>query len=190
MTMGGSHFFYRDEDFYLRPLLEEDLQGSWWTWFNDDSVTRLQAKGYRPNTPDLQSKYFHEISRGSCDVVLAIVASASDRHIGNVGLHQIDHFQRTAVLGIVIGEEEYRGRGIGRRAWAAITDYGFLKLNLHKITATVIIGNIASERAALGSGYVVEGRQRQQVFKDGCHLDLIHLGILRDEWSARSECAK
>lgn len=183
--MSRSHFFYRDDDFYLRPLSTEDLQGPWWTWFNDESVTRLQAKGYRPNTPESQARYLQEVVRGGGDVVLAIADAATDRHIGNVGLHQIDHLQRTAVLGIVIGEAEFRGRGIGRRAWAAITDYGFLKLNLHKISATFIEGNEASQRAALAAGYVVEGRQRQQIYKDDRHLDLIHVGLLREEWRAR-----
>lgn len=179
------HFFYRDKDFYLRPLLVEDLQGPWWAWFNDELVTRFQSKGYRPNTPEAQAQYLQSVVRSNNDVVLAIVDMASNRHIGNVGLHQIDHLQRTAVLGIVIGEAEFRGRGIGRRAWNAITDYGFIKLNLHKISATFIEGNEASRRAALASGYSLEGRQRQQVYKDDHYVDLIHVGLIREEWIAR-----
>jgi [ribosomal protein S5]-alanine N-acetyltransferase len=177
-------FFHADDDFFLRPLREEDVDGPWWGWFNDESVTRLQEKGYYPNTPEAQRAYFHEVVSSRENVVLAIIDREGDRHVGNVGLHQIDHLHRTAVLGIVIGEAAARGRRIGSRSWAAITDYGFLKLNLHKICATVIDGNEASLRSALAAGYRDEGRQREQIYKDGGHLDLIHLGLLRTEWLA------
>jgi Acetyltransferases, including N-acetylases of ribosomal proteins len=114
--------------------------------------------------------------------VLAFIDRKTDLHIGNVGLHAIDGLHRTAVLGIVIGEKSAWGRGIGRKSWRAITDYGFGVLNLHKICATVIEGNEASLKCALSAGYLVDGRQAQQIFKNGKYLDLIHVGLLRQNW--------
>ena len=182
------YFFYADDDFYLRALRESDLDGRWPDWFNDPDVTRFQAKGYRPNTRETQRAYYESVVTSTSDVVLAIVDRASGVHIGNVGLHQIDPLHRTAVLGIVLGERSAWGRGIGKRAWRAITNYGFEVLGLHKICATVIEGNAASLKCALASGYVVEGTQKQQIYKNGVHRDLIHVGLLRDQWrSGNSE---
>lgn len=178
------YFYYLDEDFYLRALRASDLDGRWADWFNDPVVTKFQAKGYYPNTHDKQREYFQQLSTSRTDVVLAIVDRATDRHIGNVGLHQIDMLHRTAVLGIVLGEREAWGRAIGRRAWRAITNYGFDVLGLHKICATVIDGNEASLKCALASGYEIEGRQAQQIYKNGSHRDLIHVGLLRSRWQA------
>lgn len=176
------YFFHLDKDFYFRELRVSDLEGRWPAWLNDPVVTRFQYKGYFPNTPELQRKYYESITGSRSDVVLAIIERASHKHIGNAGLHGIDPVSRTAVLGIVLGERRAWGRGIGARSWAAITRFGFQVLNLHKICATVFDGNQASLQCALKAGYVVEGRQREQIFKNGEYLDLIHVGLLRSDW--------
>ncbi len=170
------------EDFYLRELRESDLDGRWPDWFNDPVVTKHQAKGYEVNTKAKQREYFNSLAGSKTDRVLAIVDRATDTHIGNVGLHKIDPIHRTAVLGIVIGEKQAWGRGIGRRAWQAITDFGFESLGLHKICATVIDGNDASLKCAMAAGFVLEGRQAKQIYKADGYRDLIHLGLLREHW--------
>lgn len=175
------YFFHLDEDFYFRPLRPSDLDGRWPEWFNDPNVTKY-TKGFYPNNYDTQKKYYDSLIGSRTDVVLAIINRADGLHIGNVGLHQIDNIHRTALLGIVIGEKSAWGRGIGARSWRAITRYGFNVLNLNKICATVVDSNEKSLRCALGAGYEVEGRQRKQIFKDGRYFDLIHVGILREDW--------
>ena len=176
------YFFHLEDDFYLRALKESDLDGRWAQWLNDPEVTRFQGKGIYPNSLEGQRRYYQSVIDSRTDVVLAVVDRSSDRHIGNVGLHQIDYVSRTAILGIVIGEKDAWGRGIGARAWRAITAYGFSVLNLHKICATMMEGNEKSLKCALASGYEVEGRQKKQHFKNGTYLDLIHVGVLRENW--------
>ena len=176
-------FFYSDKDFYFRPLTSADLAGRWPAWFNDGDVTRFTSMGYYPNTPESQQKYYDRLVGSTTDVVLAIVDSATHKHVGNVGLHQIDPVHRTAYLGIVLGEKAAWGRGIGARSWRAITDYGFTVLNLHKICAKIADGNEASLKCALKAGYTVEGRQRAQMYKNGEYRDLVYVGLLRDDWT-------
>jgi RimJ/RimL family protein N-acetyltransferase len=179
--------FIQCDGFYLRGLREEDLSGRWWQWFNEPDTTRFQNKGYLPNTPQLQKTYFDKIQNSKEDVVLAMIDDASNRHVGNVGLHSIDWIHRSAVLGIVIGEQEYLGRGWGRQAWAAITRYAFEVINLRKVCATVFEGNDRSLKCALAAGYVVEGTQRKQMYKNGRYVDLVWLGITREEWVGLNE---
>lgn len=176
------YFYHLDTDFYLRGLRASDLDGRWTEWFNDPAVTRFQAKGYYPNTRESQRAYYDHLVTSRTDVVLAIVDRATDTHIGNVGLHHIDMLHRTAVLGIVIGDRSAQGRGIGKRSWKAITNYGFEVLGLHKVCATIIEGNDASLQCALAAGFQIEGRQVKQIYKSGAHRDLIHVGLLKEQW--------
>ncbi len=173
-----------DDDFYLRALTATDLEGRWPEWFNDPDVTRFQAKGYFPNSYESQKTYYESLVDSRSDVVFAIADRATSKHIGNVGLHKIEWIHGTAVLGIVIGEKTAWRKGIGTRAWAAITRYGFTVLNLRKICATVVDGNDNSLKCALRAGFVEEGRQAQQMFKNGTYHDLIHVGLLRSNWKS------
>jgi RimJ/RimL family protein N-acetyltransferase len=178
-----NYFFHLDVDFYFRELRLSDLEGRWHAWFNDPEVTKFQSKGFIPNTIEAQRQYYESLINNRSNVVLAIVDRATDQHIGNVGLHRIEEISRSAVLGIVLGEKSAWGRGIGGRSWSAITRYGFQVLNLHKITATVFEGNQPSLKCALKAGFNIEGRQKKQVYKNGLYVDLIHVGLLRDDWN-------
>jgi RimJ/RimL family protein N-acetyltransferase len=39
-------------------------------------------------------------------------------------------------------------------------------------------------KCATASGYTIEGRQRQQMYKNGVYLDLVYVGLLREDWKA------
>jgi ribosomal-protein-alanine N-acetyltransferase len=187
MSQSGKDRFILCDGFYLRGLREQDLSGRWFQWFNDPGTTRFQNKGYVPNTLHAQRTYFERVQSSKEDIVLAIVDEASDRHVGNVGLHAIDWIHRSAVLGIVIGEREFLGRGWGRQAWAAITRYAFETINLNKVCASVFEGNEPSMKCALASGYEVEGTQKKQIYKNGDYRDLVWLGITHDRWTRLNE---
>lgn len=182
MDIRRKNVFIQCDGFYLRGLESTDLAGHWYDWFNDSEITRFQNKGYIPNTLQAQTSYFEALQKSDHDVVFAIIDDVSDSHVGNVGLHGIDRLHRTAMLGIVIGEREYMGRGWGKQAWVAITKYAFEVINLHKVSATVFDGNDRSLKCALAAGYEVEGCQKEQMYKNGKYCDLIWLGITRDRW--------
>lgn len=186
MSMPTEQAFIRCEGFFLRALRDEDLDGRWHEWLNDPEVTRYQNKGYFPSTRASQQQYLEALRESRTDVVFALAAADTGVHFGNVGLHAIDWLHRTAVLGIIIGEREYQGRGWGSMAWAAITRYAFETINLNKVCATFIDGNDRSMKCALASGYAAEGRQRSQIYKNGVYLDLHLMGITREDWLLRN----
>ena len=105
--------FIDGDGIYLRHLMEKDLKGRWYDWLNDSVVTRYQNKGIFPNTLQKQRKYFESLQGSSGEVVLAIVEKRTEKHIGNVGLHEIEWVHRHATLCIVIGERVFWGTGYG-----------------------------------------------------------------------------
>jgi RimJ/RimL family protein N-acetyltransferase len=48
-----------------------------------------------------------------------------DELIDQISLHDIDHLNRHAFLGIMIGEVEHQGKGYGTEAVRLVLDYGF-----------------------------------------------------------------
>ena len=85
-------------------------------WINDFTVLEtLGAAGLRPTTTEGETAWYERVTDSQTDVSFTIYESESLRPIGNVGLHQIDHFNRTAVFGIVIGEKDCWVRGMAPR---------------------------------------------------------------------------
>jgi ribosomal-protein-alanine N-acetyltransferase len=170
--------FIKGNGIFLRELRFSDLTGPWYSWLNDSEVTIFQNKGIFPNSIEKQTQYFESLINNNHDIVLAIIEEESNKHIGCVGLHKIDWVHRSAELGIVIGDREVWGKKYGKQAWNLIAEYAFNKLNLHRIFAIIIEGNIASQKSAEAAGFIQEGKLRDYLFKDGKYLNAFYYSKL------------
>jgi RimJ/RimL family protein N-acetyltransferase len=102
---------------------------------------------------------------------------------GVAQLHMIDWVQRTALLGVYIGEAGDRGAGVGRAAVSLTLDYAFRGLDLRRIGLEVIASNTAARRLYEGLGFVKEGSLRQAYQRGGRREDIELFGLLQEEWA-------
>jgi RimJ/RimL family protein N-acetyltransferase len=58
---------------------------------------------------------------------------------------------------------------------------------LHRVALTVFEFNTRAIRAYEKCGFVVEGRAREAILRDGHYWDEIHMSVLADEWEARQK---
>lgn len=170
--------FIEGTGFYMRELRASDVEGDWYSWFNNSKVTVYQNKKIFPNTREKQKEYFEKIQNSCTDVVLALIDVQTDKHIGNVGLHHIDWVHRSAELGIVIGDSDFWGKKYGRQAWKMITDYGFKTLNLHRICAIVMVENASSVKCAEAAGFIREGEIKDYFYKNGSYHSVYYYNII------------
>jgi len=168
-------------DIILREPREDDLQ-FWYGWLNNPEVTKYQNKGRFPNTIDKQREYMIKMEESDTDVLFAIQYKVTGMHIGCVGLHNIDWINRSANLGIMIGNKNYWKKGIGKIVWNMITEYGLFTLGLHKIYADCFVENKATIKVAEASGFRIEGTVRDKYYKDGKWHDAFILSVLKDEF--------
>jgi len=119
------------------------------------------------------------------DLVLGIVRRSDDRYVGNIGLHGISPEHRTAEYGIMIGERDCWGQGLGTAAGRLMLDHGFNRLNLRRIALRVLDFNQRGVKSYEKLGFQFEGRQRQQYFREGRYFDLLYMGLLSEEFNER-----
>jgi RimJ/RimL family protein N-acetyltransferase len=110
------------------------------------------------------------------------VAGDQGKPVGFVGLEGIRWTHRDAWVGIGIGEREYWNQGYGTDAMHVILRVAFDELNLHRVSLTVFEYNPRAIRSYEKAGFVVEGRFRQFMRRDGRRWDLIFMGILKEDW--------
>jgi len=163
----------------LSPLTDADSE-TMLRWINDRDLVLLSS-AYRPVDEANHRAWFDSIRRRSDVVIFGIRETTGGRLVGSCQLLGINPTHRKAELQIRIGEKDARGRGYGKEAVGLLVDFAFHDLNLHRVELTVFDGNEAAIRTYLGAGFEKEGILRQAAHIDGHYVDLIVMGILRDE---------
>lgn len=168
------------ERLYLSPFNPDhtETQAKWAEWMNDRAVA--EQYGGQHNLVSLASakKTLEALQGHRFDMVLL----DGDMPIGHISLHDIDHLNRNAFLGIFIGEAQHRGKGYGAEAIRLALGYGFGTLNLHNIMLSVHADNRAGIACYRKVGFREAGRRREWIFKDGRYVDKVYMDILAREF--------
>jgi RimJ/RimL family protein N-acetyltransferase len=146
-------------------------------------VTRYLETGTFPTTQGDLERFYESVQSSPNQVIFAIEERKNGLHIGNVKLGPIHWVNRSATLGILIGEKAYWGRGLGAEATQLMVEYGFFRLNLNRINLGVFAEYETAIRCYTKVGFKIEGRFRQALFRDGEYKDHLWMGLLRSEYS-------
>ena len=123
---------------------------------------------------------FHRAAR---DEVLWVMAEAGrDSCLGHVGLYKVDHRVGSAEFAILLGDRTWWGKGVGKACTVFAIDYAFTQLNLRRVYLEVLATNERAAGLYRKLGFKDEGRLRQHQYKNGAHVDVLMMGLLRDEW--------
>jgi RimJ/RimL family protein N-acetyltransferase len=144
----------------LRSLKKEDLQAI--NRWRNDLHNRILIQGYRgPVTMEVDSRWLDNVLENSNnrDVYFGIEKQPGKEFIGIIQLNEIDYISGIATCGILIGDEEERGRGIGVEAVRAVLYYAFFVLNLRKVITYIAAFNNYSFKVQNKVG---------KVHKEGC----------------------
>jgi ribosomal-protein-alanine N-acetyltransferase len=159
---------------------------------SDPLVTRFTSFG--PNTPDetrdFLARSIEAIAAAPRRIyTFAAVNRASSRLIGSCGLQSCDDTDRHFAFGYCFNRNAWR-QGFGREAAAAMAQFGFDRLNAHRLMAYVFAGNTASVRILEGLGFRREGLALQSLYLRRSWHDILTFAQLRSEWLARLVATK
>ena len=169
---------------FLAPkgTTEEEIE-KFTEWMNDFQVTDYIGRTAQIVTYDGEKQYLENAAKNDNTINFNIVETATDKLIGTVGLEHFNWIERSAVLGIFIGEKDFRSNGYGTEAIKMILEYGFKYLNLHSIRLDLLSINERAHKCYLKCGFKDTGASREQIFLNGKYYDRLHMDILENEFA-------
>jgi RimJ/RimL family protein N-acetyltransferase len=172
------------EKCYLSPCQVKDAE-QWAEWFNDLEVTLpLGDEAYTPFSLERSQEMVQNMIKQQ-QHVFSIVDNATDDLIGRCLLFGLDWVNRHAMLGIVIGEKEYWGKGYGQDAIVLLLEYAFHLLNLNSVMLGVMAFNERAIQCYCKVGFKEIGRRRQgRIIGEHKH-DVILMDVLAEEFPSR-----
>jgi RimJ/RimL family protein N-acetyltransferase len=173
--------FLEGSQIYLRAITMNDVTDNYLSWLNDEETTRGLASGVFPSNIEELRRFVETAISNRNVVMLAICDSKSNEHIGNIKLDNFDWVGRTCELGLLIGNKQYWGKGIGYEACKLTLEYAFTDLNIRKVSLAVYENNPAAIRLYDKLGFKKEGQLRSHIFEGGKYFDKLYMGIFREE---------
>jgi len=173
------------ERVYLAAIRRDEMD-IYHKWFTNPELSRLMSGGVTIlRTRERLEKAFDANAKDENSYYFGIRARDDDRLLGNCDIEIESQSSRHGWVGIFIGEPDDWGKGYGTEAMSILVRFGFMELNLHRITLNVFAYNERGIKSYEKIGFVHEGTSRQALYRDGVYHDIHTMGILRREWMAK-----
>jgi len=168
--------------YLIREITREDVK-TINLWRNDpELISHLGAAFSYTNEERDNAWYENYLKNRNTNVRCAIVRESDLKMVGVVYLLGINSINRSAELGIMIGNKEDRGCGVGYHAVNEMLRHAFMDLNLNRVSLAVLNENERAIRLYEKCGFTKEGVCRQARYKNGAYSDLVMMAILREDW--------
>lgn len=170
-----SSLFWEGEEIVLRPFEKRNITPSYINWLNDAEVVRYSNQRFHRHTYESCLHYFKTFSN-SANKFLLIQDRNSGSALGTLTIY-VSQNHRVADIGIMVGDKNYWGRGIGFDAFSTavrvLADSG----EFRKITAGTLAINKGMVQVMEKAGMTLEATRRDHELVDGVPTDIVFYAI-------------
>ena len=140
----------------LKTLGEDDVNQEYLNWLNDPLVNKYLEVRINPPKSIEDQIYFVQEQRGSKNSILCGLYTIENHFIGTLRLHDISNYHYFAYVGMMIGNIQFHGKGLGQEALDLISNYSKEILGLNFLYAGCYENNKASLNCFIKSGFKKE----------------------------------
>lgn len=165
---------YCGEKVVLRAYKEEDIDVAL-KLVNDKELKKFLVNNIAFPMSRLEEEQWIKSQKSNKEGTynFAIEDIETNKYIGGCGINSVNWLTRVAIVGIMIGDKDYWGKGYGTDAMKVLIDFIFNDMNINKIRLSVFSFNERARRSYEKCGFEVEGVLKDEIFKDGKYYDEI-----------------
>lgn len=133
--------------FILRGLRTDHVTPRYASWLNPETARMGIAAARQPQSLD-SLREFIAAREGSPDVAFfGIFTKIDDEHIGNVKFEPIDRVEKYAVVGILVGEKTWWGKGVTAEVFRVTARWLRDSHGIQEIVLGVMKDNLLARRS-------------------------------------------
>jgi RimJ/RimL family protein N-acetyltransferase len=151
-------------------------------WYNDFEI------GFFTGTQDMLLTEEDEIAylekHSKAGYLFTILDKDTKTPIGNCGIYHINWINRTAEIGINIGNKSYWNKGFGTESTILLVAFAFHILNLTNVMLRVLECNPRAIHIYEKIGFKQIGRRRNVVTVANENFDMLYYDILNSDFNS------
>ncbi len=166
----------------LRAYKEEDIEKAV-EFINDEEVKKLMDSTIPFPMTKWQEEDWVRSRKANTDFTydFAIEDLKTGKYIGGCSINECDVKNRTCVVGIMIGDKEYWGKGYGSDALKVLIKFIFEEVNMNKVKLNVFAFNNRAIACYKKVGFKEEGILRKEIYRNGKYYDEIIMAMFKGE---------
>lgn len=174
---------YKGNVIYLRLLEPEDYETTY-EWRINHDMQKMTCGPIRFISKEMEKNWAQSKSMNNInDIYLAICAIENGQMIGWISINKIDHRnQKCECGGIVIGNKQYQDGMAVLEASKLMLRYVFEELNMNMVRGACLKEHIFSRANMEAKFFVMEGIERDAIFKGGRFHDILHFALSRKDY--------
>lgn len=164
-----------DWDCQVRPMVDSDLEQVL-EWRNHPDISRYMYTQHKITFAE-HANWYKRANNNPDHYVL--IFELDGKPTGFVNINKLMH-TNIADWGFYMAPNSEKGTG--RKLGETVLNYAFKNLRLHKICGQALAYNIPSIKFHTNLGFTKEGVLRDQHFDGQSYNDVVHFGLLANEW--------
>jgi len=146
----------RTEKFILRPLTIDDATPRYCAWLDDAMASRYIEAAKSAYSIDSLRAYIRARAQRPDVLFLGIFTHGREEHIGNIKYEPINCKLGYAVMGMLIGERAWRGKGVAQEVIRHSAAWLQRACGVREVVLGVARDNVAAIRAYEKAGFRCE----------------------------------
>ncbi len=170
----------KGDTIYLRALEPEDLEFIH-TIENDETIWEI-SNTIAPYSKYVIKKYLEQAHKDIFEVkqLRLVISSYKDEPLGMIDLFDFDFKNSRAGVGILVKEENDRGKGYGYEALKLLVNYSFTHLGLHQLYCNISEENEASMRLFKSHDFKKVGLKKEWIQVNGSYKNEYLFQLIND----------
>ena len=111
--MASKMYSFESQRLLIRQLTESDNIDVYLSWMQNVSNSFIESVNSNISKSDLY-KYINEKNSNPDCILLGIFNKQTNKHIGNGKFEHINITEKFAVMGLFIGDMDFRGKGVSK----------------------------------------------------------------------------
>ena len=172
----------------LRAYTQEDLDLAV-AYLNDFTVRELMWPDIMfPFRKEDELKWYESFSAISEGVYhFSLARNDTGDYSGGCGIAEANQRSRVITIVIYVGKP-HQNIGFGSEAMRLLVDFCFMEMNMNKVKLKVYEFNKRAIHCYEKIGFQVEGKLRQELYRNGRYWDEWIMSMLRSEWESQNGC--
>lgn len=162
----------------LRPVEKRDINIFYDIWSNED-VRRLDGSFVLPPSKEYIVENFNKLL--NLEKKYLSIINEKGVLVGYITFVEVSDCCNVYSLGITIGKN-FWSRGYGEESIRTLLKYLFMSKGAERVELEVLQFNERAIKCYRKCGFVQEGIKRNRKFSDGKYVNLIIMGILKEEY--------